>query len=135
MLEEESNQFVSFLDDIKLDEYVSHMLEDGTWGTQLEIVALCRRYRVHCVIFRPDGLHYRIECDNVDDDVLPILMLSHHDEEHLNEVTFEEVGRKLQSFNELELLLVEDSGPSLSKREQRRCRKAAPQVSHKLVDL
>jgi len=122
MLYEEPEFFESFLDDQTLSEYVSELRKDGTWGTQLEIVSLCRRYHVNCVIFRPDGLHYRIESDSKEDDADRILILSHHDEEHFNEVRFKEKGRVLTSFNELELLLTEldDAPVKISKKQARR---------------
>ncbi len=148
--------FKSFMDDISLEEYVENMRTDGTWGTQLEIVSLCKMYDVNCVIFRPDGLHYTIECDNPDNDDCRILLISHHDEEHFNEVRFKEKGRILTSFNELELLLTE-LNPSdksqevtrLSKKEARQKKRdsvnpkkpqrQAPQIivsdNHKLINL
>jgi hypothetical protein len=131
MLEDESKFFQGFLDDSSLENYVENMRQDGTWGTQMEIVSLCRKYSVNCVIFRPDGLHYRIECPSSDDN--RILMLSHHDDEHFNEVRFKEKGRVLESFNELELLLT-DIGPprtlpKMSKKDARLSRhKKAPQI-------
>ena len=134
MIDEGHEFFRSFLDDESLEDYVTHMREDGVWGTQMEIVSLCRKYAVNCVIFRPDGLHYRIECDS-ETDTARILMLSHHDDEHFNEVRFKEKGRVLQSFNELELLLTElQSGepqrqPKPTKREARmKRRNPAPQI-------
>lgn len=123
---EEPEFFGAFLDDVSVSNYVHDMRNPGTWGTQLEIVALCRRYHVDCVIFRPDGLHYRIECDKPDKEEVRILLLSHHDEEHFNEVRFKEKGRQLTSFDELELLL--SPGQAVSKKEARKHRKA-PQVS------
>ena len=144
MKEEEPEFFAAFLDDLNIDEYISEMREDATWGTQLEVVALCRRYRAHCVIFRPDGLHYRIECENAEGEDLRILMLSHHDEQHFNEVRFKDSERRLSSFGELELLLTElrEDIPVLSKKEARQARQSrrrAPEVveenSHKLIEL
>jgi OTU domain-containing protein 3 len=105
MEKEAPEEFEGFLDNQKLSEYLYTMRQDGTWGTQLEIVAMCKRYHVDCVIFRPDGLHYRVECDKPDNEPVPIVMLSHHDEEHFNEVRFKERARSLASFEELDLLL------------------------------
>jgi hypothetical protein len=118
---EEPDFFSGFLDDESLTNYVHEMRNPGTWGTQLEIVALCKRYHVDCVIFRPDGLHYRIECDKPDNEDVRILMISHHDEEHFNEVRFKETSRVLASFDELELLLSPepDNVPKLSKKNSR----------------
>lgn len=143
MLNEEPEFFEAFLDDQKLVEYVGEMRKDGTWGTQLEIVALCRRYHVNCVIFRPDGLHYRIESDSQENASDRILILSHHDEEHFNEVRFKENGRVLTSFNELELLLTEldDAPVKISKKQARRGKRqpeSAPRVdvsAQKFLDI
>ena len=145
MLNDDPEFFSAFLDDQKLGEYISEMRTDGTWGSQSEIVGLCKAYNVHCVLFRPDGVHYRIECDSADDDDTRILMLSHHQEEHFNEVRFKDKSRCLTSFNELELLLTElkDSPVRLSKKEARFSRKSgkgAPKVSEaknsqKLIEL
>ena len=149
MLDEEPEFFRVFLDGETLDEYVGKMREDGTWGTHMEIVSLCRKYSVNCVIFRPDGLHYRIECDS-ESETARILMLSHHDDEHFNEVRFKEKGRVLESFNELELLLTELESDAtshtrkLTKKEVRmKKRNPAPQIDfpdnpvsvQKLLDL
>lgn len=137
MLKEEPEFFTTFLDETKLEDYVSKVQEEGVWGTQMEIVALCRRYRANCVIFRPDGLHYRIDCEDADD--APILMISHHDDEHFNEVCFPGISRHLASFNELELLLAELEPAPLTKREMRALRRApvvAPSPClHKIVEL
>ena len=127
---EDPDFFSSFLDDENLSEYLNEMRKSGTWGTQLEIVALCRRYHVDCVIFRPDGLHYRIECEKPDDEEVRTLMLSHHGEEHFNEVRFKEKGRVLTSFDELELLLASPA----DRPSRRSARKLAPQLS-RIVDL
>ena len=127
---EDPNFFESFLEDQNLLDYVSDMRKTGTWGTQLEIVALCRRYHVDCVIFRPDGLHYRIECDKPDCEEVRIIMLSHHDEEHFNEVRFKEKGKVISSSDELELLLSSNS----EVRRKRGSRILAPQVS-RIVDI
>jgi hypothetical protein len=138
MMKEDPEFFTEFLDDRSLIHYVNEMREDGTWGTQLEIVALCKRYHVNCVIFRPDGLHYRIECDGGSDPETRILMLSHHDEEHFNEVRFKESGRVLTSFNELELLLTElQDAPVRVSRRQARKRQLAPKLvsNQKILDL
>ena len=144
MLTDDPEFFTAFLDDQSLIDYVSEMRQDGTWGTQMEIVALCKRYSVNCVIFRPDGLHYRIECDDTDEADTRVLMISHHDEQHFNEVRFKERSRVLTSFNELELLLteLEEAPARLSKKELRKQRKsAAPQIVsspnglHKIIDL
>ena len=146
MLEEEPEFFSGFLDDSSIQDYVDNMRQDGTWGTQMEIVSLCRKYSVNCVIFRPDGLHYRIESLPYSDS--RILMLSHHDDEHFNEVCFKEKGRVLASFNELELLLTDlaptPDPPRVSKKDARLSRRQkAPQVSlsvspdpiQKLIDI
>ncbi len=122
MLKEEPEYFQSFLDDQKLEDYVSEMREDGTWGSQMEIVALCRAYKVNCVIFRPDGLHYRIEDQS--GGCSKILMISHHDDEHFNVVRFRGKDNScLESFDEIETLLAlnTDSTTSrpLSKKEKR----------------
>lgn len=134
MIGEEPEFFSAFLDDESLDDYVRNMREDGVWGTQMEIVSLCRKYGVNCVIFRPDGLHYRIECDS-ESSTARILMLSHHDDEHFNEVRFKEKGRVLESFNELELLLTElqsdivTDRPKPTKRDARmKRRNPAPKI-------
>jgi hypothetical protein len=121
------------MDDISLEQYVENMKIDGTWGTQLEIVSLCKNYGVHCVIFRPDGLHYTIECDHRDDDDCRILMISHHDEEHFNEVRFKEKGRILTSFNELELLLTELSPDAMPQEQTRLSKREARQAKRELV--
>jgi hypothetical protein len=80
-------------------------------------------------------------------------MISHHDEEHFNEVCFKEKGRVLSSFNELELLLTElDPGKNpqeitrISKKAARQKkrgnqqRRQAPEIAvsesnHKLINL
>ena len=134
MEKDEPDFFTSFLEERSLSNYVSEMRHDGAWGTQMQIVALCKRYNVDCVIFRPDGLHYRIECDLTDERDARILMLSHHDEEHFNEVRFVEKSRVLTSFEELELLLteLEDRPVVLSKKDARRASrkgKSTPRVS------
>jgi hypothetical protein len=146
MLEEEPEFFSGFLDDSSLQDHVDNMRQDGTWGTQMEIVSLCRKYSVNCVIFRPDGLHYRIE--SLSDRDNRILMLSHEDDEHFNEVCFKEKGRVLESFNELELLLTDlapsRDPPKVSKKDSRLSRRQkAPQISlsvppdpiQKLIDI
>lgn len=128
--------FSSFLEERSLSNYVAEMKHEGIWGTQMEIVALCKRYSVDCVIFRPDGIHYRIECDTPDDSPARILMLSHHDEEHFNEVRFEEKSRVLTSFEELELLLteIEDRPVALSKKEARRMARSGQSVPKVSLD-
>lgn len=145
MLEEEADFFESFLEDVRLVEYCCRMLVDGTWGTQLEVVALCRKYQVHCVIFRPDGLHYSIECEAFAGEYPRIIMLSHHGDCHFNTVRFIERGRDLASFQELDLLLTElgtapsPSGVKLSKKQARelelRKRKQLPVSPHLNVSL
>lgn len=121
-IQEQAEFFDSFLDDMHVTDYVMDMMKDGTWGTQIEIVALCKLYEADCVIFRQDGLHYRVECAIHLDEPKHIILLSHHDEEHFNEVCFKEKGRTLKSFEELELLLSDEDGAPgrLSKRESRR---------------
>ena len=104
-MERSPTDFAPFVDQFDLQTYLNEMRASGTWGTQLEIVALCKRFSVDCVIFRQDGVHYKIECGLTDIDGQRILMLSHHDEEHFNEVRFKEKGRVLSSFDELERLL------------------------------
>jgi len=146
MQEDDPEFFKSFMDDTLLEDYVSNMRKDGTWGTQLEIVSLCKKFSVNCVIFRPDGLHYNIECDESDpnSNETRILMISHHDEEHFNQVCFREKGRILTSFSELELLLTKidpehQQTVRLSKREQRNRKRKPPAIivseSHKLINL
>ena len=135
MLDEDAEFFRGFKQETLLEEYVSNMREEGTWGTQLEIVSLCQKYNVHCVIFRPDGLHYRIECNDSSPETR-ILMLSHHNDDHFNEVRFFESGRVLESFNEPELLLTElessHTPKPVSKKESRAKRRqknsSAPQL-------
>lgn len=131
-IQEQAEFFQSFLEDMNVTDYVIEMMKDGTWGTQIEIVALCRHYETDCVIFRQDGLHYRVECAIHLDELKPIVMLSHHDDEHFNGVCFKEKGRTLNSFEELELLLAEEDIPTgLSKKESRKTKRhpTAPVVS------
>jgi hypothetical protein len=153
MIKDDSEFFKLFMEETSLEHYVENMRADGVWGTQLEIVSLCKKYTVHCVIFRPDGLHYTIECDNPAGGDCRILMISHHDEEHFNEVCFKEKGRVLSSFTELELLLTElDPGNNpqeitrlskkvaRQKKRENQQRRQAPEIvvsesNHKLINL
>lgn len=119
MMNEDREFFQAFLDDEKLEDYVANMREDGTWGSQMEIVALSRAYNIKCVIFRPDGLHYRIE--DASNTSSKILMISHHDDEHFNVVRFRD-DSSLESFDDLVNVLELLSGNatrSLSKKERR----------------
>jgi hypothetical protein len=135
MLHEQPDFFSEFLDEEKLDNYIERMREVGTWGSQMEIVGLCRAYKVDCVIFRPDGLHYRIECGS--DEPSKILMISHHDDEHFNVV---KIRRKsevcIDSFEELDSILATGGSNRPTKRETRLAkRKGDPIPSPQLQKL
>jgi hypothetical protein len=96
-LEQHKDEFQSFLlmnegdeDVMNMNDYVEHMREHTTWGSDIEIVAACRRYNVGIKVF---STHYGVlrfgnhEGKNNDKaSEVSDLLLSYHGNDHYNSV-------------------------------------------------
>lgn len=96
-LEQHKDEFQSFLlmneddeDVMNIDDYVEHMREHTTWGSDIEIVAASRKYNVGIKVF---STHYGVlrfgnheEQGNKSDDSDSDLLLSYHGNDHYNSV-------------------------------------------------
>ena len=48
-------------DDVEWDVYLQRMLQDGCWGGEQEITALCLLMKCNCVAFRANGAEQQFE--------------------------------------------------------------------------
>lgn len=81
--------FEAFItDDSSFEDYMKEMAKDGTWGTQLELLALCHKFQVNAIVHQDsDGGKPSYEIEVVPPDH-QCVMLSFHDGEHYNSVRF-----------------------------------------------
>jgi OTU-like cysteine protease len=88
-IEEHFNQFKTFIADDEVNDYSSNMSKDAEWGTQVELFALCKVYRVDAIVFQADGSNIHIKGnENETADDLPVMLLAFHDDCHFNSVIY-----------------------------------------------
>ena len=80
------------------EDYLEKMKEDATWGSQMELSALCLAYGVSAVVFQADGVHLEL---GLAEPSQPTVLISFHDDEHFNAVTF--FGDELETLEEVRL--------------------------------
>ena len=80
------------------EQYLDKMKEDATWGSQMELSALCSAYGVSAVVFQADGVHLEL---GLAEPSQPTVLISFHDDEHFNAVTF--FGDELETLEEIRL--------------------------------
>lgn len=70
---------------ISFDAYVQRMRSPGSWGSQLELMALCRKHEVNVIVHQSGSPSYEMLFASLD---ARCLQLSYHDGEHYNSVRF-----------------------------------------------
>lgn len=74
-----------FEDEETFESYVEHMRSPGRWGSQLELMALCRRHEINAILHQHERSAYEMVCAPLGN---RCIQLSYHDGEHYNSVRF-----------------------------------------------
>ena len=85
--EEDFKCFIDLEEDEDIEsygDYVKSMREQSTWGSQIELSALCLAYEVCAVVFQAGGVHLELGSTDVDKKAV---LISFHDDDHFNAVT------------------------------------------------
>ena len=103
-----ASDFRAFHDNYEesFEDYLNKMREDATWGSQIELSALCLCYNVSAVVFQPDGVHLELGLAEPEQQTV---LLSFHDDEHFNSVKFIG-GGELETLAEVRKRIIELKG-------------------------
>lgn len=107
-------------------DYVQRMRHAGRWGSQLELMALCRRYSVNAIVHQSGLPAYEM-------DFAPrearCIQLSYHDGEHFNSIRFSwdlALGQPAQFLSLLQLRGSEPGDEAEESEEARQVRECLP---------
>lgn len=140
---EDFEQFVSELDG-PWDRYLENMSMCGTWGSQLELTAICKSYRIHMLVFQATtGDSYEMQWDAADEEE-PCIMLAYVGGNHYNavRVSSSKTGRvecqslrrvRTEIYNSKNLLRLNDEDASCSSSVS--TGKAAPPYGRRLLSV
>ncbi|KAF9898923.1 hypothetical protein BX616_003451 [Lobosporangium transversale] len=89
-IEDHTDHFKSFLDNVTVEAHVAHMRKNGTYGGNIELVAFARMKRVDIKVYQP-GYIYVIEGVDVKKEgsghgQRPIMHIAYHSWEHYSSI-------------------------------------------------